>query len=78
MPQREGGGSVVASEQGAPPLAVTELGAPQHLRATQERVVGMWIAAGAMEHGLMLYTRDARFAYIDGLLTASTADGLLP
>ena len=38
----------------------------------------MWVAASALEHGLALLTRDAHFAAIDGLLTASTVDQLLP
>jgi len=38
----------------------------------------MWVAASALEHGLLLFTRDAHFNEIDGLLTASSLDGLLP
>ncbi|MBN1319889.1 MAG: type II toxin-antitoxin system VapC family toxin [Thermoleophilia bacterium] len=38
----------------------------------------MWVAASALEHGLLLLTRDSHFAEIDGLLTASTVDQLLP
>lgn len=38
----------------------------------------MWVAAGALQHGLVLFTRDAHFREIEGLLTASTIDGLLP
>jgi tRNA(fMet)-specific endonuclease VapC len=38
----------------------------------------MWIAASAREHGLALFTRDAHFREIDGLLTASSVDQLLP
>jgi tRNA(fMet)-specific endonuclease VapC len=38
----------------------------------------MWVAASALEHGLVLLTRDGHFAEIDGLLTASTVDQLLP
>jgi tRNA(fMet)-specific endonuclease VapC len=38
----------------------------------------MWIAASAREHGLVLFTRDAHFQEVDGLLTASSADQLLP
>lgn len=38
----------------------------------------MWVAASAMEHGLLLFTRDAHFNEIEGLLTASSLDGLLP
>jgi len=38
----------------------------------------MWVAASALEHGLVLFTRDSHFTEIDGLLTASTVDQLLP
>lgn len=38
----------------------------------------MWIAASAREHGLVLFTRDAHFQEVDGLLTASSVDQLLP
>jgi tRNA(fMet)-specific endonuclease VapC len=38
----------------------------------------MWVAASALQHGLMLFTRDAHFGEIEGLLTASTVDQLLP
>jgi tRNA(fMet)-specific endonuclease VapC len=38
----------------------------------------MWIAASAREHGLVLFTRDAHFHGVDGLLTASSVDQLLP
>ena len=38
----------------------------------------MWVAATALEHGLVLLTRDGHFASIEGLLTASTVDQLLP
>jgi tRNA(fMet)-specific endonuclease VapC len=38
----------------------------------------MWIAASALEHGLVLLTRDTHFGEIDGLLTAASADQLLP
>jgi predicted nucleic acid-binding protein len=38
----------------------------------------MWIAASALEHGLVLLTRDAHFGKIDGLLTAASVDQLLP
>jgi len=38
----------------------------------------MWVAASALEHGLALFTRDAHFREIEGLLTASTVDELLP
>ena len=38
----------------------------------------MWIAASAREHGLVLLTRNAHFQEVDGLLTASSADQLLP
>lgn len=38
----------------------------------------MWVAASALEHGLAIFTRDAHFREIDGLLTASTVDDLLP
>jgi tRNA(fMet)-specific endonuclease VapC len=38
----------------------------------------MWIAASAREHGLALFTRDAHFREVDGLLTASTVEQLLP
>jgi len=38
----------------------------------------MWIAASARGHGLVLLTRDAHFQEIEGLLTASSADQLLP
>jgi tRNA(fMet)-specific endonuclease VapC len=37
----------------------------------------MWVAASALEHGLALFTRDAHFAEIEGLLTASAIDKLL-
>ncbi|OFW61106.1 MAG: hypothetical protein A2133_00585 [Actinobacteria bacterium RBG_16_64_13] len=37
----------------------------------------MWVAASALEHGLALFTRDAHFGEIEGLLTASTVDELL-
>jgi tRNA(fMet)-specific endonuclease VapC len=37
----------------------------------------IWVAASAMEHGLVLLTRDSHFQSIDGLLTASTVDELL-
>jgi predicted nucleic acid-binding protein len=36
------------------------------------------VAAGAREHGLVLFTRDAHFQEVDGLLTASSVDQLLP
>ncbi len=38
----------------------------------------MWIAASAREHGLVLFTRDTHFREIEGLLTASSVDQLLP
>ena len=38
----------------------------------------MWIAASAREHGLVLFTRDIHFREIEGLLTASSLDQLLP
>ena len=38
----------------------------------------LWIAASAREHGLVLFTRDAHFSEIEGLLTASSVDQLLP
>jgi tRNA(fMet)-specific endonuclease VapC len=38
----------------------------------------MWIAASALEHGLVLLTRDGHFREIAGLLTASSVDQLLP
>jgi len=38
----------------------------------------MWIAASAREHGVTLFTRYAHFREIDGLLTASSVDQLLP
>lgn len=38
----------------------------------------VWIAASAREHGLVLFTRDAHFQEVDGVLTASSADQLLP
>jgi tRNA(fMet)-specific endonuclease VapC len=38
----------------------------------------MWVAASALQHGLVLFTRDAHFAEIEGLLTASSVDQLLP
>jgi tRNA(fMet)-specific endonuclease VapC len=38
----------------------------------------MWVAASALQHGLVLFTRDAHFGEIEGLLTASTVDQLLP
>lgn len=38
----------------------------------------MWIAASAREHGLVLFTRDAHFQEVDGLLIASSAGQLLP
>ena len=38
----------------------------------------MWVAASALEHGLALFTRDAHFGEIEGLLTAATVDDLLP
>jgi len=38
----------------------------------------MWVAASAREHGLVLLTRDFHFREIEGLLTASTLDQLLP
>jgi tRNA(fMet)-specific endonuclease VapC len=38
----------------------------------------MWIAASAREHGLLLFTHDAHFREVDGLLTASSVDQLLP
>jgi tRNA(fMet)-specific endonuclease VapC len=38
----------------------------------------MWVAASALEHGLVLFTRDAHFDQIEGLLTAATVDELLP
>ena len=38
----------------------------------------MWVAASALQHGLVLFTRDAHFGEIEGLLTASSVDQLLP
>jgi hypothetical protein len=43
-----------------------------------DSVTDMWIAASAREHGLVLFTRDAHFQEVDGLLTASSVDQLLP
>ena len=37
----------------------------------------LWIAASALQHGLVLATRDRHFSEIDGLLTAATVDDLL-
>jgi predicted nucleic acid-binding protein len=37
----------------------------------------MWVAASALQHGLVLFTEDAHFGEIDGLLTASAVDHLL-
>jgi hypothetical protein len=33
---------------------------------------------GSLQHGLVLFTRDAHFGEIEGLLTAPTVDELLP
>ena len=38
----------------------------------------LWIAAAALQHGLVLATRDDHFAAIEGLATASTPSQLLP
>ena len=38
----------------------------------------LWIAAAALQHGLLLATRDDHFAAIEGLATASTPSQLLP
>lgn len=38
----------------------------------------LWIAATALQHGLVLATRDDHFAAIEGLATASTPSQLLP
>lgn len=38
----------------------------------------MWIAASAREHGLVLFSGDARFREVEGILTASSVDELLP
>jgi tRNA(fMet)-specific endonuclease VapC len=38
----------------------------------------LWIAATALQHGLVLATRDDHFAAIEGLATARTPSGLLP
>ncbi len=38
----------------------------------------LWIAASALQHGLILATRDEHFAAIEGLATVETAAGLLP
>jgi predicted nucleic acid-binding protein len=38
----------------------------------------LWIAAAALQYGLVLATRDDHFAAIEGLATASTPSQLLP
>jgi len=38
----------------------------------------LWIAATALQHGLVLATRDDHFAAIEGLATAKTPSQLLP
>ena len=38
----------------------------------------LWIAASALQHGLILATRDEHFAAIEGLATAREASQLLP
>ncbi len=38
----------------------------------------LWIAAAALQHGLVLATRDDHFAAIEGLATAKTPSELLP
>ena len=38
----------------------------------------MWMAASAQEHGLALFTRDVHFQEIEGMLTVSSPDDLLP
>lgn len=38
----------------------------------------LWIAATALQHGLVLATRDDHFAAIEGLATARTPSELLP
>ena len=38
----------------------------------------LWIAASAQEHGLTLLSRDAHYRHIEGLLTATSTDQLLP
>ncbi len=38
----------------------------------------LWIAATALQHGLVLATRDDHFAAIEGLATAKTPSELLP
>lgn len=38
----------------------------------------LWIAATALQHGLILVTRDAHFTAIEGLATASKPTQLLP
>lgn len=38
----------------------------------------LWIAASALQHGLVLATRDEHFEAIEGLATVRSAPGLLP
>ena len=38
----------------------------------------LWIAASALQHGLVLATRDEHFEAIEGLATVRSAAGLLP
>ena len=38
----------------------------------------LWIAASALQHGLILATRDEHYAAIEGLATVDTASGFLP
>jgi predicted nucleic acid-binding protein len=38
----------------------------------------LWIAASALQHGLILATRDEHFGSIEGLATVQDAGGLLP
>ena len=38
----------------------------------------LWIAASALEHGAALLTRDAHFAYVEGLRTGRCLQDFLP
>jgi len=38
----------------------------------------LWIAAGALEHGAALLTRDAHFAHVDGLRSGQRLEEFLP